>query len=434
MIYGILCVAITLTAQDGGRMALSMKQAVDLSLSAEGNARVQLAKELIAATATRVAQSKAALLPNIDASVSEQNFTRNLKAFGVQIPIPGFPDVVGPISFFDARLTASQTIFDFSALKRLQAARAQVDVAKAEEEAARNAVSDATARAYLVLLRSGESVATSEANVKLAEALLKLASSQKQAGIATGIEVTRAQVQMANEQQRLLVARNDRDRAEIQLLRVIGLRMNVHIDATDSLQFVAAESLAVAEALETAKQMRADLRVQQRRESLSKLNYDAVKWERLPTLAAFADAGGIGLDIADSRFTRSVGVSLRVPVWDGGRRDARRAESASNVRQEQIRGRDLMQQIEAEIRLAFESLQSAEGQIRVAEQGLQLSENELAQSRRRYEAGVGASIEVSDAQTRLARARDNRTAALFLHNLAKIELASAMGVIHKVIQ
>ena len=35
---------------------------------------------------------------------------------------------------------------------------------------------------------------------------------------------------------------------------------------------------------------------------------------------------------------------------------------------------------------------------------------------------------------RLARARDNRTNALFLHNLAKIELASAMGVIHKVIQ
>ena len=72
--------------------------------------------------------------------------------------------------------------------------------------------------------------------------------------------------------------------------------------------------------------------------------------------------------------------------------------------------------------------------MKVSGEGLQLAGNELAQSRRRYEAGVGTSIEVTDAQTRLARARDNRIAALFLHNLAKIELASAMGVIHQVIQ
>jgi outer membrane protein TolC len=423
-----------LLVQDSGRMALSMKQAVDLSLAPQGNARVQLAKELIAATETRVAQSRAALLPNLDASITEQNFTRNLKAFGVQIPIPGFPDVVGPISVFDARVTASQTLFDFSAYKRLRAAKAQVDVAKAEEEASRNAVSDAAARGYLALVRANEAIAVSEANVQLAEALLKLANSRKQAGTATGIEVTRAQVQMANERQRLLVARNDRDRAEVQLLRVLGLRMDLHIDPTDRLRFTPAEDVSMTAAIETAKEMRADLRAQQRRETLSKLNYDAVKWERLPSIGAFADAGGIGLDPADSRFTRTVGVSLRIPVFDGGRREARRAESASNVRQEQIKGRDLLLQIEAEIRLAFESLQSAEGQIQVADQGLQLSENELAQARRRYEGGVGASVEVADAQTRLARARDNRTAALFLHNLAKIELASAMGVIHKVIQ
>jgi outer membrane protein len=428
----LLLVATLHIAQE--RMPLTMKQAIDLSLSADGNARVQLARELIQASQTRVAQSKAALLPNLDGSISGQNFTRNLKAFGVQFPTPGFPDVVGPITVFDARITASQTVFDFSALKRVQAAKAQVDVAKAEEEASRNAVSDAAARAYLALVRAGEALTMNEANVKLAEALLKLANSQKQAGAATAIEVTRAQVQLANEQQRLLVTRNERDRAEIQLLRVIGLKMDLHLEPTDKLQFAPVDTVSVNEAIETAKQMRSDLRVQSRREILSKLNYDAVKWERLPSIGAFADAGGIGLDPADSRFTRTVGVSLRIPIFDGGRRDARRAESASVVRQEQIKGRDLLRQIESEIRLAFESLQSAEGQISVADQGLQLSGTELAQARRRYEGGVGTSIEVSDAQTRLARARDNRTAALFLHNLAKIELASAMGVIHKVIQ
>jgi outer membrane protein len=417
------------------RMQLTMKQAVDLALSPEGSARVQLAHEMIRATNARAAQSRAALLPNLEASITEQNFTRNLKAFGVQIPIPGFPDVVGPISTFDARATATQTLFDFSAIRRLQAAKAQIEVAKAEEESARNVVSDVVARAYLGLLRASEAVNTAQANVTLAESLVKLASSQKDAGTGIGIDVTRAQVQLANERQRLLVTRNERDRAEIQLLRAMGLRLTVQVEPADTLRYEKdAAVMPVQEAVESARQVRAELRVQQRRETVMKLQLDAVKWERLPSVAAFADAGGIGLDPGDVRFTRVVGVSLRIPIWDGGRRDARRSESQSLYRQEQIRTRDLQQQVEAEVRLAYESLQSADGQIQAAEQGLQLAGNELAQAQRRYQAGVGTSIEVTDAQTRMARARDNRTAALYLHNLAKVELASAMGVIHKVIQ
>ena len=65
--------------------------------------------------------------------------------------------------------------------------------------------------------------------------------------------------------------------------------------------------------------------------------------------------------------------------------------------------------------------------VKVAQEGLELSENELAQARRRYAAGVANSVEVTDAQTRLERARDNQTAALYNYNLARIDLAQAMG-------
>ena len=54
---------------------------------------------------------------------------------------------------------------------------------------------------------------------------------------------------------------------------------------------------------------------------------------------------------------------------------------------------------------------------------------ELAQARRRYEAGVTNSIEVTDAQTRLDRARDNQVAALYSYNVARIDLSTAMGTI-----
>ena len=59
---------------------LSLKQAVDIALSPEGNARIQIAEELIRQAKARSAQVRAALLPNIDASVSQQSMTRNLAA------------------------------------------------------------------------------------------------------------------------------------------------------------------------------------------------------------------------------------------------------------------------------------------------------------------------------------------------------------------
>ena len=63
-----------------------------------------------------------------------------------------------------------------------------------------------------------------------------------------------------------------------------------------------------------------------------------------------------------------------------------------------------------------------------------LSDSELTQARRRYEAGVASNLEVTDAQTRLERARDNRIDALFGYNVARIDLGRAMGNVRHMIQ
>jgi len=123
-----------------------------------------------------------------------------------------------------------------------------------------------------------------------------------------------------------------------------------------------------------------------------------------------------------------------VPVFDGGRRDARRAESASQYRAEKVRTNDLKEQIELDARLALDGLQSAEEQVKVAKEGLELADNELTQARRRNDAGVAIGVEVTDAQTRLERARDNQTAALYNYNVARIDLAQAMGKVRSMVQ
>jgi outer membrane protein TolC len=72
--------------------------------------------------------------------------------------------------------------------------------------------------------------------------------------------------------------------------------------------------------------------------------------------------------------------------------------------------------------------------VKVSKEGLELAENELAQARRRYEAGVAIGVEVTDAQSRLERARDNQTTALYNYNVGRIDLAQAMGAVRKSVE
>jgi outer membrane protein TolC len=424
-------------AQPPHPLRLSMKRAVELATSPEGNASIQIAGEAVKQAQSREAQARAALLPALDAAVTEQNLTRNLAAMGIRIvsPFPGFlfPTFVGPFNVFDARVNGTQNIFDFSSIRRLQASRVGVKAARSSAAGAADQVAAQVAKAYLAALRAQADLDAAQANVDLSAALLRLAEHQKAAGTGTAIEVTRAKVQASNDGQRLLVATDSRRRAYLQLRRAIGLRLDTQIELTDRLSYVPVDAMTLEQAEAMALQSRSDLAAQQEREQNARLASSATRLERLPTVAAFGDYGTIGTAINNALPTRTYGISLRVPIFDGGRRDARREEANSQYRQERVRTGDLKEQIELEVRLALDTLRSAEQQVKVAEEGLGLAENELAQARRRYEAGVANGIEVTDAQTRLARSRDNQVNALFNYNQARIDLGQATGTIRSMI-
>src|SRR5215471_7842881 len=421
------------TAAAQGKLQLSLKRAVEIALTPEGSTRVALAQQSIKQAEERVVETRAAFLPNVDGAVTWRNQTVNLQTFGINFSLPllGFasPSLVGPFTVFDSRGSAQQSVFNYSDIRKYQASRMSLLATRADFETTKDQVTDQVARGYAASLRADASLQAAQANVELSNALERLATSQKNAGTGTGIEVTRAEVQLANDRQRLIVAENDRQRNVLQLLRVMGLNLDVGVEFSDRLAYVPVNVADLEASLKTAKEDRAELKAQQRREDSAKMSYDAVAAERFPTIGAFGDYGPNGLGIDASRPTRQIGVSIKVPVFDGFRRDARRAESYSQYKQETIRTRDLLQQIELEVRLALDSLRSAQAQVDTARDGLMLAQNELAQAQRRYQAGVSNSLEVTDAQTRLIRAQDNQIAALYAYQLARVDLAAATGTI-----
>jgi outer membrane protein TolC len=421
-------------------LPLSLKRAVNIAISPEGSANVQLSEEAFKQAESRSSQSRAALLPNVDSQFTTQNRTVNLASMGINfsqfIPIPGLhiPTFVGPFTTVDARVSGSQSVFDFSSIRRYQASRSGVAAAHSDIDHTQEQVAAQVARAYLAAERADADVEAAEANVQLSQAVVAQAEHQKEAGAGTGLEITRAKVQLANDKQRLLESQNDRRAARLRLLRAMGMALDTELQLTDKLQYTPVDAMTLEEAQSQALKARPDLKAQQDREANARLSASATKLERLPSVSAFGDYGTIGTGLDNAVPTRTYGISVKVPLFDGGRRDARRAESASQFRSERVRTNDLKEQIDLDVRLALDSLRSADDQVKVAQEGLELSGAELAQARRRYDAGVGTSLEVTDAQTRLERARDNQIQALYRHSVARIDLAESMGRVRTTVQ
>ncbi|HEY1241174.1 MAG TPA: TolC family protein [Bryobacteraceae bacterium] len=429
--------SVLVSAQDRGPVQLSLRRAVEIATSPEGSTQIQLSGEALKQARLRSKEARAALLPDFESAFSYQNRTANLAAQGItlaHLPFPGsFPTFVGPFSTMDARVTGSQSILNLSSIRQYQASKTGVSAAVSDSDSASEQVAAVVARAYLAAVRADTDVETAQANIMLSQAVLTQAENQKTAGTGTGIEITRARVQLANDQQRLLVAQNDRKAAHLRLLRAMGLRLDTDLQLTDRLEYVPVDATTLEQARAQALKDRPDYKAQQQRESTARLSASATTLERFPTLAALGDYGSSGAGFSNVLPTRTYGISLRLPIFDGGRRDARRAESNSQYRAEAVRTNDLKEQVELDVRLALDALSSAQDQVTVARDGLDLAQNELEQARRRYQAGVSDSLEVTDAQTRLERARDNQTAALYNYNVARIDLAQAMGAVRRAI-
>jgi outer membrane protein len=423
--------------RDGAEpLVLSLKQAIQLALADGQNTAAQIAEQSVRLAEAKSAQARAALRPEVEATVIGQEQELNLAALGfesIHIPVPGFtfPSSVGPFSTFDARVRVRQNLLDVSALRRSRAVRAGVQVAQADTAEVRDRLAGQVANSYIAVLRADAAAHVATAGVTLAEALLKQAEDRQDAGKGLGIDVTRAKAELAVERQRKLAAEIEHTRARLQLLRSVGLGLDTRLELSDSLTFTPSEPLPLEKALAVAFHSRTDLTALQQREENVRLHDDAIRSERWPSLAGYADYGALGTTVPNSVATYTVGVAVKVPIFDGGRRQARRAETLDEMRQVQLREKDLKAQVELEVRQALETLRLTEEQVQVAEEGLAVTREELSQAKRRYEAGVTGNLEVVEAQARLARSDDNRTDALYVWTAARIALFQSMGAIQE---
>lgn len=408
--------------------SLSLEQAIALAI--DNNLATLLAKERENEARGFQKEALSGLLPNISGTAYQASLTENLAALGFTAgKFPGFTSTfIGPFKNFDARARFQQTIFNLSVLRNYQAGRAGVRAAQYEEAIAREQVATATALAYLEAMRADRSVAAAEANLVLGQTLLKLAQDQRDAGIATGVDVIRAETRLAQEQVRMSRAQTDDEEARLQLQRIIGLPLGSPLSLSDPLRFATDILPAVETAVATAEDTRAEIRAAEAQVNVNRLAVSAARAEQLPSVEFVGDYGISGITPVSSALpTRRYAIQLDVPIFNGGLTRGRVQVANAREREAQLQLESVRGQVAEDVRLAYAALRTTADTVRAADQAATLAERELQMSQDRYRAGVGDSIELVTAQTTLANARLDQVTALAAYNGARLNLAAALG-------
>jgi outer membrane protein TolC len=387
-------------------------------------------QDVRAARAARL-RSLTALLPDVRGELSGTREQLNLAASGLSLTIPGVtvPTIVRPFGIADARVYATQSIFNWSDIKHWKSTAASEQASRYTNTSDREMVVLAAGNAYLTVISDRASVDSTRAQVTTARTLHARAVDQNEAGVIAEIDVLRARVELQTQQQRLIAAENQLAIDKLVLARAIGLAKGQAFEITDSVPYAPLDAITLDEALQQAVTTRPDYLSAKTRVRAAELQRQAAGAGNYPSLSADADYGDIGSpNFGTSHGTFSVAVALKVPIFQGTRVRADMLEADSILQQRKAELADLDGRIDAEVRTAFLTLRSSSDLVTVAQSNIELAGRTLLQAQDRFVAGVATNLEVVQAQESVASANQSYIASLYTYNLAKISLAQAIGV------
>lgn len=417
-------VGFVMAQQEGARYRLTLDETIRRGL--QMHLRVHMAQAQVEELAGTRERARAALLPRarVETSATLQNL--NLAVLGISIPGVPIPEVVGPFSLYDVRVSAEHPLLDLRAYHTWRATEKLQAAAEQSYQETRNQIVSFVATLYLNAQAAGARVEAARARVATAEELLRLARERHGAGVATGVDVLRAEVELADARQRLLEMQTAEQRALLQLARNIGLRPGTPIELAEALQFVPFEQPEPAQAVATALDSRADYRALLEQRAALQRELEASRARRWPRLGLGGNYGGLGRTVGNLRGTGALQTTLVLALFDPDR-GGEQAEIEARLRALDAQITDRQRGIEQEVREALLVLESAAAEVRVAEEGLRLAARELELARERFTAGVASNLEVVSAQNTLARAQENHILAITRHREAKMALAKAVG-------
>jgi outer membrane protein len=245
-------------------------------------------------------------------------------------------------------------------------------------------------------------------------------------GTRPKIDVTQAQVQLANAELALVQARNQAATALAALNNAIGVPTHPPYRLKEELE-ITPNIPSLDESIQTALRNRTEILSVQARIREAEANLKVAKNNFLPTLSANASWSyrGQNLPLAPNWIA---GMSVTVPVLNPPL-FSQLDSVAANLASAQASAEITRQNVILEVQQNYANLIGAKESIRTSEVLLEEARESLELARGRYQVGVGPLIDITNAQLALTQAEDQNIQAIVNFKLAEAGLRKALGLL-----
>jgi outer membrane protein TolC len=410
-----------------GILPISLRDAIDRGL--KQNLGALLSNADIRSARGQRWEQLSALLPHVTAAPAVVASEINLAQLGItSLGGAKIPPSDGPFSYFDARVSVTQSLFDWKSINATRAATQNLKSTQYAFKDARDLVVLAVGYTYLQAIADEARIETAEAQVKTAQALNDQATDQVKAGTSPEIDGLRARVEFQTRQQQLIQAKNNLAIQKLTVARVIGLAPGQEFELTDKSPYQPFDGITIDDALKHAYASRSDYLAAMTDARAAEFSRKAAVAGYFPSLAFNADVGAGGSHPSTATQVFDVRGTLSIPIFQGGSVHGDVLQADARLEQTRERLDNLRAQIDSDVRTALLNLQSSAELVSVARSNIDLAEQTLAQSRDRFSAGVTDTVEVVQSQEAVASAHEQYISSLYSFNFAKISLARALGI------
>lgn len=422
--------ATTLPAQTPMRLSECVQYAVD------NNPQMKIAKLQIADADWQIKENTATGLPQISAGISYQYF---LQRPGIPASALGFPGAGDEKVFFNAyhsltpSISLSQLLFSNSYLIALKASRYYREYVQLQLATAQKTLRDQVTDAYLPALLLSENLLVLDKNIANLTNLLRETSATFEAGFAEQLDVDRLQLSLTTLRSERDNLARQRDIVLNALKMAMGMPVKQEIALADDLQKLLAQYATADVAAEINYMSRPEYVTLLKGRELSVLQTDLYRKPWMPTVALFAQyqPGWQGAFGDDTKWffipSAVVGVSVTVPIWDGGGTKAKRERAIIAVQTVDAQKELLENALTLEVENARKQFLNATERTKSQQQNLDLAQRIYNTTQTKYKAGVGSSFELVTAEQQLYAAQQALMQAQYDLLTAKVALKKALG-------
>jgi outer membrane protein len=316
----------------------------------------------------------------------------------------------------------------------LDRARIGLDRANLDYKATALDVIQDTENAYYNLAFAREQLVVRNFSYALAQRLFDEAKIRRDTGVATNLDVLQAEVGVANARRNVILAEQSvKDRQEVLLALIGQFELDTAIGAVRFAE-VSPATPVFASSYQMAKQNQPDYLSSQAAIEQLKLDLKIAKDDSKPDLTVGAALGlsgtnGSGKDAFGDALDRQkqswqVDFAFNYP-WGQTSGKARYRQSLAGLSREQVRLKQIEQNIELQVRSAVRSVETNLESVKIATLAAKLSEQQYELEKAKFDAGQSTSRRVLEAQNDLEDARVNELQA-------KVSLQGAISTLHRV--